>query len=330
MTVQDLANHAIGSVERLPYPAALDLVKRAWERVRSETNWNWLVRAGQFQIPEAITIGTVAVTQFSATITFNAAAITALNASVTATSIPIAGRAFRATINLVGTPYIIKAYDSGTGVATLDRSYRDADAAAANFSVFKPFHTPPLGADFVRFRTPTDVTEGYPLATDFTREELDRADPQRSAEGNPYRIAYWGIDPVSGSLPLFELWPYPTTAKVIDLQVVTKGLTDWSPSLRTFPAAQFVFPPSLNDDILKQALQSLAYRWAEAHKGKYDELKGITWRFMWQQADEDYARELKKALRQDRENSPKIIPPPGSRALQSPIDAAFWQSHDVI
>jgi hypothetical protein len=287
------------------------------------------MRNGQLLIPEQVADGTVSVTQFSAAITFDATALAALNASELATSVPIIGRAFRAG-STHGTPYLISAYDDVTGVAALDRVYSDATDAAETYGVFKAYHTPPFGADFVRFRMPTDVTEGYPLRTDWTKAELDGADPQRDTQGNPYRIVYWGIDPVTRALPLFELWPHPTTAKVIEVPVVTKGLTDWSPSLRTFPHPQFVFPPQLNDEVLKHKMNSLAYRWAEAHKGKYEELRGITWRLLWQQTDKDYAEAIRAARRIDRELSPKFSNMPRLSGFNQPVDARFWQSHDVV
>jgi hypothetical protein len=327
MTVKDLANYVIGTVPRISYPAALKIASRAWKDIRENGHWSFLVRSGQIAFPGAVSAGTVSVTQFSTTIDFDATSVTALNASATATGVPIIGRGFRA-VTQVGNYFVITAYDSGTGVATLDRMFSAVTTPAATYVVNRPYFTPPGGEDFIRFYSVVDPTEGYPVEPDFLRVELDRMDPQRQATGNPYRIAYFSLDPVTKALPLFEAWPTPDTARLLETQYTSKGLVDWSTSQRALTDQNFTFPPQLNTEVLEHRALWLAYQWAEANKGRYEELRGITWRFMWQEAQRDYNLAVTKAQRVDRELALLTLVNPAQP--RSPLDAKFWQSHDVV
>ncbi len=325
MNLRDLASFVIGGIPRLSFPIATDIVKGAWEEVVGERQWSFLYRNGVLNIPAQLVSGSVSVVQFAATATLDATAKTAANASDTATY-PIVGRQFR--IGTDGNIYTILAYVSGTGVLTLDRAYIGVTNATSTYRMSKAYVIGPEGTNFKAWKSIVDPENSYVVREGFTKQEIDRKDPQRQSFGQPYNISYLdNKDPGTPGAPRYELWPQPTDLRDYLVQYLTRGMEDHNGV--AFPLVNFEFPVTLNTQLLREITLYHASLWADKNKGRYDELKGINWRFNWGAHREHYTKMLLEAKKEDDNYvvTGWVIAP--GRNIGSPIDAKFAQGNDV-
>ena len=331
MTTRDMVNKVIGEVPRMDHPKAADIVKEAWQEIYGEKLWSWKVKNGVWNVPPAVATGGLTTTRGSASITFNAEAVTAIN--LTSTLVPVIGRQLR--ISTTGAIYTITAYNNSTGVATLNRVYATTSLTAnTDWSVVKMYHTAPGGADFMSFRTIIDPDQGYRLKHGYTQREIDSSDPQRQSEGQAYRVGYHDRDdPTLPGVARFEAWPVPTEEVTLLISYVAKGETDFNDValIGTSGALNlaFEFPMELPNRLITEKCLEMAHKWAESRKGEFEELRGINWRFLWQENHQMYGKMLVEAKKNDAGlGLTEYLPPKGANAM-APIDASFAQSHDV-
>jgi hypothetical protein len=322
MTVRELANTIIGEIPRMPYPAAVDQVKRAWKEIRDMRLWSWLQGEGVIIVPDQVNAGTVSLTKLSAAATFDATAITALNTSNTLylTTAPVAGR----QIKLDNHVYTLLTYDTGTGAATLDHAYLGVTNATATYSVLQAYVKSPGGLDHRLFENVRDADNGYSIGLVGTQAELNSRDHQRSSAGDPYHLVYHhtGTD----GIPRYELWPHPTAHRGYVAVYFKRGVVDHASV--TFPAATFTFPLTLAEDVIQELALYHACLWAEKNKGQFPELGAANWRYVAGEHKRQYQDALVQAKKADTEIAVTTwIPAPGG--FNSPVDAAFAQSHDV-
>lgn len=326
MTVNELVNKLMGEIPRMSQPKALDIVKQAWEEIVGEKNWTWTHKKGYWIVPNHVSnIGTVAVTRGDVSITFDATAITALNA--TDDLVTVQGRQFRVAYD--GIVYTLLEYDPLTGVASLDQPYAaTTDASLATYSVKKMYFAPPGAVDHRKFKSIVDPENGYQIRFPFTLEELDRSDPKRQSEGNPTRLAFVDTaDIANPGVPRFELWPLPSSTISLQVYYQSKGLTDYNNV--EFPGLAFQFPRDLQPRLIQEKCLELAYKWAEAFKGNFEELQGTNWRFLWQASERHYAKMLVESKKLDNSIGLTDYLVPKGMGYMFPVDAKFAQSHDV-
>lgn len=293
------------------------LVNRAWRDIRDARHWSFQMANGWLYSPAPVTAGSASVTQFSATVTLNATASTA----VTGLTVPlISKRQFRA---LAGPIYSIVAVDFSIPTAvtlTLDRLYLEATNAAAAYSLTRIFYGPPLDAngaevtDFLRYRRVYDPVDAYNLTLDWSADELDYADPQRSSSGQPYIVATRGSD--SATQPIYELWPSPFIERGYLVVYQRRGV-----DLATGDS----LPPTVSDELVLQRALWLSCQWAQTQTDP--RFRGINWPFIMQGHDIRYRELLKKAELQDEEQQIQNLLTPENSGQIFPVDSNFIQSH---
>jgi hypothetical protein len=332
-TILDIASEMTGQIPGLARLMAAKFVNLAMEQLQQEYLWSWNTGEGIMIIPDGISAGSVAVTKFSPTITFDATAVTALNAS--GNNPAITDRQFRLPN---GPIYNILAYNSSTGVSTLDRIYMESTNAAAGYNVYKVYYGPPSSdgttpnVDFLRHLSILNYTQGYTIAGRrlyMTQAQLNGRDPLRGAFGQPYYLAAYKQTPnnpananaANQGFMQYELWPHCVLGQglksIYERRHVDIPLSGYLPVQASYP-------------VIKYRAFEHGYRWALQNAGRIPELKGVDWRFMLADVKKQYLYELVGAKRNDKEILTNIFEPgAGLNSFLGPIDANFWQSHDV-
>lgn len=324
-TLQEMAAQLTGQIPGLSNLSARQYVNQALEEIQRDYLWSWMIGEGILIIPTAVADGTVSVTQYSAMITFDATARAAINAS--GSTVPVTSRQFRVPSS--GPIYNITAYNSGTGVATLDRLYTESTDAAAEYTVYRCYYDPPSqdgvtpNIDFLRYLSINNDINGYSIRGKrlyMTREELNRRDPLRGALGLPYYMATY--KPTSAGIMQYEMWPHCTSSLAL--------LCNYQKKHTDLTAAQSL-PNQAPIVLLRYAMFKLAYRWAFTNSGRIPELKGVDWRFALAEANKTYDLELVRAKKNDKEILLNIFRPGSGWTIdfQGPIDSNFMQSHGV-
>ncbi len=292
MSYQTMWSEILGCVPKLPVDYAKAAVQRAWADVRRKNLWSFQLFDANWTSPAIVNAGTAAVTQGSNQVTFSTAARAAISAIGSVPS-AVTQRQFRVG---AGTIYNIWAWASGTGVATLDRTYQEASAAAATYSIYQVYYPVPM-QDFLTFVTVRDMTNWNDLVLTRTRAWADERDPQRMVNYIPTHAWVYAADqnPVSPTYrwPLFEFWGPPQQILTYQLYGVRRGAA--------LAGDSDTLPPAVGEDCVLELAKSKAYEWAEANKGQLRELQGPDWRFLMQQAKAEYARLFREYRKDDRE-----------------------------
>ncbi len=324
-TLQSLAAELTGSIPGLSNLFARKYINQALEEIQQDYLWSWNIGEGVLYCPTAVTAGTVTVTQFSLTVQFDATAKAALNAF--GTNPPITKCQFRVPSS--GPIYNITAYDSTTGIATLDRFYTEATNTGQLYTIYRIYYDPPsvdgttANTDFLRYLSILNPINGYSIVGKrlyMTREELNRRDPLRGALGIPYYAANY--KPNSLGQMQIELWPQC---------VSTLGLLCAYQKKHTDLALTDSIPSQASAVLLRYGAFKYAYRWALQNSTRIPELKGVDWRFALAEAQKTYDIEMVRAKKNDKEIKLKIFRPGSGWTLdfQGPIDSNFMQSHGV-
>jgi len=329
-TIATLAAQLVGEIPGLPRLVAVQHIQKALIEIKRDYLWSWNINEGVLIIPEGVTSGTVSVTKYSASVTFDAIAKAVLDTLVLANP-PLTKRQFRTSSS--GPIYNIIAYDSGTGVATLDRIFTEDTNSTATYLVYKCYFDPPLidgvttETNFLRYLSILNPIQGYSIAAarlNRPRAELNRRDPLRGSIGQPYFAFVYrpvlqtgsALD-ASNGLIQYELWPHCTTSVTLLCQyqmgTQTPALTDYIP---------LTCPETL---VTYRALE-LSYRWAMQNSGRIPELKGVDWRFLLTEIQKKYMIELVSAKRNDKEILLNIIKM-NSATQYDFFGADFWQNH---
>lgn len=285
-------------------------VNRAWVDIQAARRWSFLLAETALTVPEAITTGTVTVTQGSTTVTPSASAITALDA---AGSPLLSQRQFSLG---AGSPvYGISAYDGAT--ITLDRDYQEDDASGSDYKVFTCYFDAPT--DFASWITIRDIQNAYNLRLHYTQREINRLDPQRATTGDPLYLAAYKT--TSASVPRFELWPHPSTAKGYPALYQRAGVD--------FASNSESLPQVIGEDMLINRALFHVYRWA-MEQGLSPNGKVVDWRWLMMGSNEQYKEDLKSAARQDNEAFLEMVTSFDKLSTTAyPIDANYAQNHPV-
>lgn len=178
----DTFTQIVGRVQmRVPAASrflAEDWVRNAFRRCYRRRRWAWLVKQGQFLFPAIYNTGTVTVTRNSNIVT----------GSGTAWDATMVGLQFR-----TGTTYpiyTIQSVDSATQLTLQSDVWGGATASAQGYSIYRAYVTVP--SDFQAFISVWDPNFNWQLVLDYTQNELNAADAQRSNTGNAYLFAWRG------------------------------------------------------------------------------------------------------------------------------------------
>lgn len=326
-TLIDIAADLTGQVPGLPNVFARKYVNTAIKEIRKDYLWSWNIGEGILVIPQGISDGTVSVTRYTSTVQFDATAQAALNPEASSLVAPLTKRQFRVPSS--GPIYNLIAYDTGTGIGTLDRVYTEPTDPGANYLVYQVYYGPCSSDgivpnnDFLRYMSLLNNINGYSISGKrlyMTRRELNRRDPLRGAIGLPYYMASY--QPNAAGFMTYEMWPGCITNLTLLCNYekihVDLGVGDSLPAQLPAPLVTY------------RALE-YAYRWAMQNAGRLPELKGVDWRFALRDAQVQYAKELVGAKRNDKEILLNIFRPGSGYTydFQGPIDSNFYQSHGL-
>jgi hypothetical protein len=150
-------------------------VSHAFREVAERREWSWKTRYGEFIIPAVYDTGTVSTTLNDATVTGSGTSFTQA----------MVGRQFRIGTN---TPiYTIRQVDSATSLE-LDRVWGAASDADASYEIYQAFVTVP--DDFASFIAVWDPYNNWRLHLNFSQDEINLRDVQRSSSGDAYVVAH--------------------------------------------------------------------------------------------------------------------------------------------
>lgn len=326
MAFRDYCSELTGTIPRLPYPAAMTMVNRAWKTVTEWRLWSWRLNLADITAPAIISgQGTCNVTQGSTTVNLDATAVTALSAVALATP-PLAsatlgqGRQFRNSNTTPNGPlYNITAFDSVGATLTLDRPYADVTANTQLFQVYKCYYAAP-STDFLRYLTVTNMASGYTIKARklyFDQMKLNSLDPQRGANGDAYIIAEFRVD--SNGNPVTEWYPHPTNARIYNC-LYLRRFTPLSDSQDV--------PNNFDPAVIIHLASIYAAEWAMANAANFPELSGTNWVMFAQQKYSSLKDARIQAIKEDDEVFP-WRPFLQGYTPDFPLGGEFLQSHDI-
>lgn len=319
MSYQTLVSELTGSLPGLPFPLAQIHINRAWDDIRRERIWSFLIGETAYTFPTQIVAGTVTITQFSTSVTLDATATTALtglsNPLITARQFRVNGGQVYNVVSLVGSNLVV------------DRAIQEPTAAGQPYQVYQCYIAPPT-TDFLKWDSFDDFQNGYSITggrLSVSRTSFDLRDPQRQSQGLAYFVGQYKSDAVGG--PLYELWPHPVQGQSFNVTYRRQGVAF------TTPAS--VQPLIISDTLLVlRALVFHAYPWAEANKGNFPALAKTNFLSLIRDRRAEYITELGKIKRQDDEVLLQRVYNRGRRMrcneLPGPADAKYWQSHPIM
>lgn len=230
-TFQSLWRRLLLHYPELPLSLAQEFVNTAYSRALARRDWSGLRKYGEFTIADAITGGTVDVTQGSATVTLTGS--TWVNSVV--------GRQFY--VNGKGPYYDVIARPTTTEI-TLDRVYGGATASGVNYAITQVYL--PTPTDFERLIDVRDTDNNWRLHINrFTSEQLNRWDAARSSAGTPWLLvpATFNRDNTTFGDARYEIWPRTETAKTYSFEYIK------DPGLLTNPTDAPIVP--IRGDVLR-------------------------------------------------------------------------------
>lgn len=351
-TFYQLWNRLIGDTYLdLPVGAAKQYIQEAWEIIRNERPWSFLMTEGVMVAPAVIT-GDITFTQYSTTATPSPTLKATLDAL---TSEPlITRRSIRVPNPLVSSPtinrsifYDIYGYDPVpvSDNITLSRKYQEA-SGVQTVQIYRRYFLSPYDyngvetTDFLRYLAVRDLDNNRLLDLNNSNRYIELMDPRREAAGTPLALVpapsaqpnYPGVSWEPGSalipgVPLFELWPHyiASQQKVYSVLYQRKGL-DFTDD---FGAVTSVLPPYISEDLILAAARKKAYRWAETNKGRIPTFKGINWFKLYENAQAEYTERFLEARRIDEEFYYNNFVPSWGNLLGLYPGVDYAQTHDL-
>lgn len=316
MGFQAYSTELLGHVPKLPIALARKQINRAWEAIRRRRLWSFLIRETLVLFPDAISAGTVTVTQGSNVITGDATAAAAWTAVALANP-PLLQRQFRYG-NVIYNITAITTAVNPNDTLTLDMPIGASSVSGASYSIYVAY-VPAPSTDFKRWKSTVDPQQGFSLARHVPRQYLDLVDPQRSSSGQALRIADYKTQ--SDGRQIFEWWPHQTAANFFHAMYEVRGVN--------FADDDEELPVQIPESVLiDYALAYFAYPWANANQNRFPDLKGTNWLLLATDTKKNIERAIIELRRDDEEAVQQQITLFMNRQV-FPVDAAFWQSHSL-
>lgn len=336
MAVETMIGELMGTFPRLPYLHAVQLINRAWTKVRDSRLWSWqFVSNASLFVPAAIQEGSVTTVSGSEILTVDANAAAAINAAglnpPLASSVVGLGRQIRIGNGTSwATIYNISAWDSATNQLTLDQPFAGESQSSASYQIFRSYFVAPPRAgisetsdgQFIRFITLANRASGYTVRGKrlwLSQEQLNTFDPQRASTGDPSAISPMGRN--SASQSYFELYPHPITAMNLSVSYYSRW-PDVS-GMQEFPQVPYGLETCVAD-----LAKVFACSWATANVATFAELAQTNWIAAQMAYRQDHMDGLKQCVRNDNEIMPHL-PFLQGRKSQVPLGGEFLQSHDL-
>lgn len=294
MPYADLVGELRGAVPKLPPDYAYTLVNRAYADTRRKNLWSFQLFESNWFSPAVVNAGTVTTRQGSNQVVFNAAASAAILALGLVPS-PITSRQFRISVYTV---YNIWGIDNNAGIVTLtlDRPMMESSVTASPYSIFQCYYPAPM-KDFKAFLSVRDPTNRWTLCTTRNRDWVDEQDPQRENYTMPRYVVPSGTNqnPLATTYGwmMFELWGQPQYTLPYIIYGIRKGV-DLMYDTDTLPSA-------IGEDCVAALARAYAYEWAEGNKGDVPRSQGSDFRFLIEEAKNQYIRLWREYRREDRE-----------------------------
>lgn len=309
-----------GHIPKLPVDLARIHINRAWEKIRRQRLWSFLLRESNLFFPALIGDGTVSVTYGSPTVVGDSTAAAQWTTQLLGVPVPLLQRQFR--IGGSGPIYNITAVSTSVNpndTLTLDEDYGYTTNAAANYAIYLAYKEAPE-SDFRRWKSVFDPTNGYPLVTGIPRQAIDMVDPTRGAQGQAYRVVDYKSNPTT-NIPIYEFWPHQT------YQITFKSI--WESRGEDFVDDDDELPPAIPDGVLiNTALGHFSYPWAAANVGRYPELKGTNWIALKVDALNTLRKDYSEVMRMDEEAVQQYWTLlRKTYGLYYPISGRFMQDH---
>lgn len=312
MAFEEYVARLVGYIPKLSSLLAEELVNQAWREIRERRPWTFLLSEGVIVCPAMVSTGTANVSTGTTSVTLSATAAAAVD---TAFNLDPAVTQCQFRVGWGGPIYNIAEWNNP--VIELDRVYQETSNASASYAIYRPYVTPP-SEDFLRFTSVYDPTNAYTLRLHWTKAEIDRRDPQRSAVGLSYYLSSYKADSETGS-PIYELWPHPTQGQIFQAVYQRKGaeFSDPTDSL----------PGIIPEELLTQKALALGAQWALMNSGRFPELRGVDWRYIKADASTAYEKRLLTVMKQDEEIFLQNYLT--THRVGYPIDSNFMQTHDT-
>ena len=320
MAFINMWSELVGTVPELSAFLAQSYIRKAWTDVAKSRSWSWKQQVLYLNSPVAITAGTVAVTQFSTTVTADVTAKAALNAASAAGNPPLVGRQFRKSFR--GPIYTISAYDTGTGVITLDQPYQSATDPTSMYTVYQCLYQVP-GVLVNKFTSIVDPNNGYAFTQmHVPKAVLDSMDPTRSSQQLPFWLVdYDALGTTENRSVRYEFWPHPITAQtfVCTVQLLQTLLTN---PTDTLPG---IIPEDL---VIAGAFKKYVCPWITANSSRFPRLAKVNVAALYKMHHDTYIEKLAETKKDDdgRMLNSRIVRRTGLRRF--PLDANWMQNHD--
>lgn len=334
LTYTEIIGHLIGDIPKLPYQRARRSVDQAWKRIQDARQWSFLKPVLYVNTPEIITAGLITCTQGSTIMTVDAAAAAALNAVVFADP-PLAspsygiGRQLRignsssgsgiGNNSSYGPVYSIVSWDLSTLTLTVDHPFSGV-SGTTGYSCYKCYYSPPA-SDFLRYISIVNPVSGYCITKKkllFSRDQLDRIDPQRGATGDTYILSSFQPTQVTYQ-PVHEWYPHP----VVERTYTALCHVRYIPFNETTPA-----PTTISDNLIIAAAMVEAAKWCRMQVSAIPELATVNWVQVAAVSEKEYRTHLLNSSVLDDTINP--IPPIFVAGVSDfPLGGQFLQNHDV-
>lgn len=213
-------------------------------------------------------------------------------------------------------------------ILTLDRLYMEGTNANQNAQLYKIYYSP-NDTDFARLDALYDPIMGYEFGWQiWPADELNRIDPQRASQTQPYELFYRQFNSTTG-LPVYEMWPGPTAER-------TYTVTYWK-SGTDFTSETDSLPPRISEELLLTRARMIALEWAQTQDP--DPKRRNSYAGAYSIARSRYSTEgvpaarlglLDKALKNDRSITlSKARIRPRRPGPGWPVDSNFMQRHAI-
>lgn len=178
----------------MPVQMAIKLIQNSYRRVIDARLWYGMLVKGQVNVPNAVTNGTVTVTNGST-------AIVGVGTTFDQTMI---GRSFRVGFS---TPIFRIASVQSPTQLTLDLVWGGPTQSSVSYNIFQNIVS--FGANVKKLLAVVNQRQGYRMKLHMPQEVLNIYDTWRTTTGWTFLVANYAPSPVDGS-PQFELYPAPT------------------------------------------------------------------------------------------------------------------------
>lgn len=329
MAFADLSSELSGNLPGLSPLLADTYIIRAYKKIRRARLWGFLMQDDVIVCPLALQTGTFSVVNDSNQVTADPvasaaiAALPILASPVTMLQIRFTGTGSSFTL------YNIVTLDTTVPTAyilTLDRVVTEPTSVLTPYQIYKAYIVEPLPG-FVRWVSIVDTQNARGFGLDYTSKDFDRLDPQRQSQGLAFRCGFYRMSTDQPGLPMYELWPHPTSGQTLYVRFQWEGNDFVNPT----DVQGAVIPDDL---IVQAALAFYAYPFAMANPNLFPSKRGTNWFQLISDGKKTYDRLLLSSKVEDDNQNGTSILNRGRRGRQGnrvsyPIDADFVQSHLV-